>query len=463
MPRGGRLPAMDVYPSSSASTHHTGQIAEGEASSERRVLVIAYYFPPMGLSGVQRTAKFVKHLPKFGWKPTVLTCEPRGYYAFDDSLWTEIQDAGVEVIRVAGWDPTRLFRRRMVVALPDERHRQWFSSLSQFIFIPDNKIGWYRAAKKAGLRALGRHPFDLIFSTAPPYTAHLVARTLSRRSGIPMVLDFRDDWIGNPRHVYPTPVHLALSTRLERKALRSSRRVVVINDHIRRNLLARNAGIVASENVSVISQGFDPEDFESAEPVDGRPDQFTLLYSGVFYDAQTPDFFLRALADLVRRRSNLRGRIDAAFAGLIPQRAMETARELGIESLVRHTGYLPHDELVQHLIAADVLWMTVGRQEGAETISTSKLFEYFGARKPVLGLVPRGAAREALEGYGAAEIVEPDSVAEISAAIERLYDAWENGVLPAPNEEDVLQYDRIRLTRRLHRLFESALEEQAHR
>lgn len=414
----------------------------------------------MGLSGVQRTAKFVKYLPQVGWEPTVITCEPRGYFAFDESLWEEVRDSGVEVIRASGWDPTRLFPDREIVALPDERRRQWLSTVSQFLFIPDNKIGWYPGAKKAGMKAIQRQPFDLIFSTAPPYTAHLVGRELSKRSGIPLVLDFRDDWIGNPRHVYATPLHLTMTSRLERSAIKSSRRIVVINDHIRRNLLARNADVIAPENVAVISQGFDPADFKSAAPAESKSDRFTLLYSGVFYDAQTPEYFLRGLADLLMRRSELRSRIEAVFAGLVPERAMRLADELGIASVIRHTGYLRHDEVVGQLLAADALWMTVGRQEGAETISTSKLFEYFGARKPVLGLVPIGAAREALAGYGAAEIAEPDSVADITAAIERLYDAWEKGSLPKPVDSVVDQYDRVRLTRRLKQLFESVVSER---
>lgn len=431
-----------------------------EAHARRRVLVIAYYFPPMGLSGVQRTAKFVKFLPKFGWQPTVITSEPRGYFAFDDSLWSEIQDAGIEVIRAGGWDPTRLFRKRRVVALPNECRRRWFSAVSQLLFIPDNKIGWYPAAVNAGRVALRKKPHDVIFSTAPPYTAHLVGRTLSRRTGVPLVLDFRDDWVGNPRHVYATTLHRSLSARLERKALRTARGIVVINDQIRRNLVARNADVVPSSSVHVISQGFDPEDFDGPAAKNSRPERFTLLYSGVFYDAQTPVFFLQALADLFTRRADLRERIDAVFAGLLPESALESARELGVDANVRHVGYLPHDELLQHLVSADVLWMTVGRQEGAETISTGKLFEYFGSRKPVLGLVPRGAAREALVHYGAAAIVEPDSVAEISAAIERLYDAWERGDLPDPSDAAVEQYDRIALTERLHRLFENVIQEQ---
>ena len=426
----------------------------------RRVLVIAYYFPPMGLSGVQRTAKFVKLLPRFGWQPTVITCKPRGYFAFDDSLWREIEAAGVEVIRTGALDPTRMFRRREVVALPEERRRRWFSALSQFLFVPDNKIGWFAPALKAGLRTFAREPFDVIFSTAPPYTAHLIGRALSRRTSAPLVLDFRDDWIGNPRHDYPTLLHRQASARLERRALESSRSIVVINEEIRRNLIARNERAVVPENVVVIPQGFDPEDFESAIPADRPREAFVLLYSGVFYDAQTPEFFLRGLADLFNRRGDLRGRVEARFAGLLPESAMELARELGVDSAVRYVGYLPHDELIGQLLAADALWMTVGRQEGAETISTSKLFEYFGTRKPVLGLVPRGAARDALTRYAAAEFAPPDAVPEISAAIGRLYDAWTDGELPRPSEEVVHGYDRLHMTGRLAELFESILEEQ---
>lgn len=426
----------------------------------RRVLVVAYYFPPMGLSGVQRTAKFVKFLPRFGWQPTVITCEPRGYFAFDDSLWAEVQAAGVDVVRTHALDPTRLFRRRAVVALPDERRRKWFSALSQFLFVPDNKIGWYAPAVKAGLKQFARQPFDVIFSTAPPYTAHLIGRTLSRRTEAPLVLDFRDDWIGNPRHDYPTPLHRQASSGLERRALRASRRIVVINEEIRRNLIARNEGLAEPENVTVIPQGFDPEDFESAAPADRRAENFVLLYSGVFYDAQTPEFFLRGLADFLNRRADLRGRVEARFAGLLPESAMALARELGVESAIRYVGYLPHKELIRHLLAADALWMTVGRQEGAETISTSKLFEYFGTRKPVLGLVPRGAARDALTRYGAAEFAQPDAVPEISASIGRLYDAWKRGEMPLPDEDVVHGYDRVHLTGRLTKLFENILEEQ---
>ena len=439
-----------------------GSVAASPTGDEllRRVLVIAYYFPPMGLSGVQRTAKFVKYLPTIGWQPTVLTCEPGGYFAFDSSLWDEMVEAGIDIIRARGWDPTRMFGSKSVVAMPGEERRQWLSRISQFLFIPDNKIGWFRAAQRAGLEAVERLQPEIIFSTAPPYTAHLVGRSISRRTGTPLVLDFRDDWIGNPRHLYPTELHLRASAVLERKALESADRVIVINEFIRRNLLRRNPGVISPGHVTVLDQGFDPEDFEAPVSSDRARSRFRILYSGVFYDVQTPDFFLLALADLLTRRVELRERIEAVFVGILPDSAAAIIDQYSLGSVVRHTGYLPHAEVIGHLQSADVLWMTVGRCEGSETISTSKLFEYFGAQKPVLGLVPYGAARDALEQYGASEIVLPDSVSEIGAAIERLFDAWDNGVLPKPSPTAVERYDRRRLTQRLGSLFNAVVDER---
>ena len=437
-----------------------GADAENTERQVRRVLVIAYYFPPMGLSGVQRTAKFVKYLPQAGWQPTVLTCEPGGYFAFDQSLWDEIRDSGIEVIRTRGWDPTRFFQSKHVVALPAEKKRRRISTLSQFVFIPDNKIGWFRSARRAGLAAIQRLQHDLIFATAPPYTAHLIGRSLSKRTGTPLVLDFRDDWIGNPRHVYPTGLHRAANAKLEHAALGSAAKVVVINEVIRRNLLSRNEDAIAPEDISVLSQGFDPEDFQKPASTDLDESRFTILYSGVFYDVQTPAFFLLALADVLMRRAELRNRIEAVFVGMIPDSAAGIIERFNLSSVVRRTGYLPHSEVISHLQRSDVLWMTVGRCKGSETISTSKLFEYFGARKPVLGLVPMGAARQALEQYGASEIAEPDSVSEISAAIERLYDAWDEDRLPMPDASVVDQFDRRHLTQKLGMLFDGILADR---
>ena len=410
----------------------------------RRVLVIAYYFPPMGLSGVQRVAKFVKYLPEHGWQPTVLTIEPAGYFAYDTTLLHEAEEAGVTIHRTPSWDPTRLFGDRRTVSLPAEHVRRRLSSVSQFLFVPDNKINWMPHALRAGNRLLQEHAFDAVFSSAPPYTAHLVAARLSRKHSLPLVVDFRDDWVGNPRHVYPTALHRRLNQRMEQRVLRTSRHAITINEPIRKALTARNTKADFQPSISVIPQGFDPDDFAVA-PATMPPETMSLLYSGIFYDAQTPDFFLRALAQVIERRPEARSHLKAIFVGLLPKMASQLIERLGISDLVRYEGYVSHDEAVAFQRAADVLWMTIGKRPGAEGISTGKLFEYFGTRKPILALVPPGAASEALEPYDAACIVEPDDVAAIEQAIAGLYDRWRTGQLPTPNEAYVQQFDRKRL------------------
>ncbi len=206
----------------------------------RRVLVVAYYFPPMGLSGVQRISKFVKYLPDSGWQPTVLTARPAGYFAFDASLQEDAEGRGMHVERTASWDPTRLFARRRTVALPHEGRRRWLSLASQTVFLPDNKAGWLRPGFRAGRRLVKRESYDLVLATAPPYTALLLAARLSRRYGLPLVADFRDDWVGNPRHIYPSRWHRARHEALEASVLsQCSHAYVAINEEIEASLRGR--------------------------------------------------------------------------------------------------------------------------------------------------------------------------------------------------------------------------------
>ena len=113
---------------------------------QRNVLYIAYYFPPLGLSGVQRTLKFVKYLPLYGWKPTVLTVGPTGYYAFDESLLKEIEEAQVNVIRTGSLDLNHMMRGKGTVRMPSETMRRILQYFGDLILIPDTKIGWRRKA-----------------------------------------------------------------------------------------------------------------------------------------------------------------------------------------------------------------------------------------------------------------------------------------------------------------------------
>ena len=418
--------------------------------------MVAYYFPPMGLSGVQRVSKFVKYLPEFGWQPTVLTARPAGYFAFDASLLEDAESRGVHVERTGSRDPTRLFGRRRAVALPGEGRRRWLSLASQTVFVPDNKIGWLRPGLRAGQRLLKRGSFDLVFATAPPYTALLMAARLSRAHGLPLVADFRDDWVDNPRHTYPTAWHRARHEALEARVLERCTHAIAINEEIQASIAGRAKASGAACEISVIPQGYDAETLKAADSAERHPGRMRLVYTGVFYDAQTPDFFLKGLSAFLKRNPSVRSRIKAVFVGLVPEASRRLIRELGLEDVVALKGYLPHSETVGYQLSADVLWMTIGERPGAGGISTGKLFEYMGTRKPILGLIPPGTARSALDPYGAQWIVGPEDIEAIAQALSELFDRWTSGTLPQGSASYVKRFDRRHLTGELARILDAS-------
>ena len=139
-------------------------------NEKRNILVIAYYFPPMGMSGVQRTLKFVKYLPQFGWKPIVLTVTPTGYFAQDESLLDELNGKDIEIVRVGSLDPNWLFRKKGTVEMPSEFVRKTFQFASDLIFIPDNKVLWKNKALNVAREIFKQKNIELVFATAPPWT-----------------------------------------------------------------------------------------------------------------------------------------------------------------------------------------------------------------------------------------------------------------------------------------------------
>ena len=413
----------------------------------KHVLVVAYYFPPLGLSGVQRIAGFVRHLPEHGWKPTVLTAKPAGYFAHDNSLWAPIQEAGIQIIQTRSLDPTRFFRAGSTVRLPRESKRQVLASISNWVFVPDNKIGWMPFAVRAGLREASHQAFSAIYSSAPPYTGHQVASKIAQRLGLPLIVDFRDDWVGNPRHIYPTPLHRQLHVRQERRILQNASAVTTINRPILDGLQARHKHLKIPGHV--IPHGYEEQQRDSLEIRKNHKNKLRLVYTGVFYDAQTPEYFLRGLKEFLIQHPDMRERVSAIFAGLVPDYFARLVRSLKLEKVVQYVGYLEHSGVVTLQQKADILWMTIGSRPGASQISTGKLFEYMGTRKPILALVPPGAARDTLQRYRAAYIVSPEDVNQAAQALNRIRNDWRDQCFPKPDVAFVSTLSRRHLTKKL--------------
>jgi glycosyltransferase involved in cell wall biosynthesis len=423
------------------------------------VLVIAYYFPPMGLSGVQRTMKFVKYLPEFGWRPIVLTAGETPYYAHDDSLLEELNplvDTGyVRIVRTEeSGAPAEKFAKKdgKELKLPTARYQRLRSKLIQTIYQPDSRIRWKAPALRSAENIFEEERIDAILATAPPYTDFLIASELSKRHNVPFLMDYRDAWVSNPvLNFYATPFHKAYARKLEDRSLRASSAITVASRAMKEVLL-ENYNFLNHDEVTIISHGFDPEDLKRAANIVGKyrsPEKFRMTYGGAFYVGRSPIPFFEGVKAAMEKEPDLKNDLELVFAGILQSEYVRAAQKMGLENNVVTTGYLPHIEDLALLLASDVLWMTM-----SDTISApGKLYEYLGTHKPVLGLVPPGSqADKMLKDYGAGITIPPKDVPAIAEAILDLYRRWRKTLLPRNiNLPFVESFDRKTLTKDMAR------------
>lgn len=385
----------------------------------KRLLVLSYYFPPFGMSGVQRTLKFVKYLPEFGWQPVVVTVAARGSYGYDPGLLEEVSRA--EVHRTFSLDPLFLSPKGQ---RPNAVARRGWVAQANRLFVPDNKLGWVPFAVRRGLKICRTAPVDAIYSTAPPFSSHLAALRLKAETGRPLVCDFRDDWIGNPLAAYASPWHRKLDLGLEGRVLAGADRVTAVNQGILDALQQRHPQ-ASRVKFHLLPQGFDPADFTPA-PSKKSP-EFLIAYAGTFVEKRSPEPLLKALALIRGRNPEIFSAIRVALAGAHRREDQIMVESLGMQDRVDFPGFLPHRESVALLQRADLLWLVIHPSEGS-AVATGKIYEYLGAGRPILASVPTdGAAARLLEETGAGRAILPDDHQALAEAIMERFGQWKSG------------------------------------
>jgi glycosyltransferase involved in cell wall biosynthesis len=412
----------------------------------RKVLVIAYYFPPMGLSGVQRILKFVKYLPDFDWQPIVLTTGNTKYYAFDETLLADTNNSDLIKIYRTDKDPfaNRKSSQNTTRKYPNPIKQKLQHLVSQLMFIPDSRIRWKKYALKLADEIIANEPnIKVILATAPPFTDFLIAKELSAKYGIPYVVDYRDLWNDNPQYNFPTPYHRRKHLRLERNVLRYASKAIVITRSMKEALLKRYH-LMSHYDISIISHGFDADDFKNIK-TKSNSDKLIITHCGLFPDDRTPKYFLRALAKFLSSNPNARKHIEARFVGIMRPAHIKMLTKYKLTDVATLTGYVPHKESIEHLMESDVLWMML--PNGLET--PGRFFEYIGARKTMLICIPSGSIEQIAKDSNAAFITQPKDIDAIAQALENIYNLWKAGKLPIPTADFVAQYERKHLTKRL--------------
>ncbi len=426
---------------------------------KRKVLVISYYFPPMGYSGVQRISKFVKYMVDFNWEPVVLTIQPKAYYAFDDYLLKELEERNIRIIRTGSYDPTqKIFNQRKIRS---EIFRKILNRISQTFFLPDNKKFWMRSALKVARKLLSQEKFDIIFATAPPYTTFRIGSILKKEFDVPLVLDYRDAWLDDGLSFYPTPFHRWIVKSMERKVLHSSDKIITYTRQIKEHLI-KNYPFLKLDEIIIIPHGYDEEDFNINFQSTKHGNKIRITYSGAFYDERTPKFFLKAVEKVFYERPDIENQIEFMFIGNFPKFYYKKIQKSKFKSAFVFTGYVDHITNIKYLLDSDVLWLMIRHSKNPHLYATGKLFEYIGTGKPILGLVPgNGAAAQILKDYKAGFIVEPDDIDGIKNALIEIFELFKEGNIPQPNRELIQSFERKKLTQELVKIFQFVMRDES--
>lgn len=421
--------------------------------------MIAYSFPPRGGSGVQRTVKFAKYLPEFGWEPIILTVSNPPLDEPDYSLLDEVPK-NIQVFRTRSFEPHRHFNSKLEgqisskdmyseSARPNMEHffGRVKSFLSTWLLIPDRWIGWFPSAFLQGIRILRNNKIDLIYSTSPPLTDHLVAYLVKRLSGKPWIADFRDPWTQFWQYERSSYIRSRIDEAFEKIFLDSANKVIVTCYPTAKGLLEKYTNL-DMKNFIEITNGFDPNDFKDYE--ENRSPKFVITYTGRFHSKQSfSPCFLKALYDLAVENPGFKEDVEVIFTGLFGQDASNLLKEFQLDDIVRCIGYLPHRNSIRYLLQSDVLLITLNTVLGHDKIYPGKLFEYLAAKKPILALVAEGPTADLIRKMNAGIVVSPDDIEEIKVAVRELYDRFIQGKMHSNTYSDLYRFKRRHLTKSL--------------
>jgi glycosyltransferase involved in cell wall biosynthesis len=361
----------------------------------KKALIITYYWPPSGGGGVMRWLKFTKYLPSEGWQPIVFTPSNPDPSATDNSLLKEISPE-TTVIKLPIWEPYDVYRK-ITGKKKEEKFKAgyiaeastkgWKDKLSVFIrgnlMIPDPRKFWVRPAEKFLLAYLKDNPVDVIISTGPPHSMHMIGMRLKEKLNIPWVADFRDPWTNIDFYdrlrltVWADKKHRSL----EKKVLKSADLVTTVSWSWAEDF----KGIVPRE-IDVITNGYDPEDFSNDA---AKPDKFfSITHIGSFNKDRNPDAFWQALGSKAASDEGFRKNLKLRFVGQTDQSIFDSLEKNGIKECAEDFGFVDHKRSLEILGQSQVLLLPLNDAPNVSGIIPGKLFEYLATKRPVIVIGP---------------------------------------------------------------------------
>jgi hypothetical protein len=435
----------------------------------KKVLIVSYFFPPVNLPGSYRAAKFVKYLRQFGWEPIVLTARrgDAGGRPLDYALLDDIPEA-TTIIRTHSIEPLRLFVTltkpfRKTIDLqatvnegdgqqntraplsPRHLARGLLRLLTKYLFsLPDPYVGWVPFAAVAAVQAFRRQKPNVVFTSSPPLSSHLVGLVLKAVFGVPWVADFRDPWLS----LFREKKSLAekAESYLGRQVLKKADKIISVSDEMNEKF-TRSYPLICSDKYDLITNGYDPDDYTGIMPY--RFDKFTILHTGEVFK-RDPSPVLESVKRLAASEK-IGKDFQLVFLGSLykkPIRADDATRDM-----IKVWEPVPHRNAVGYMLGADVLLLLMGETADYTIGYSSKFFEYLFANKPILAIAPDGPIPGLVESANLGFCYKPTDGESIGEGIMWLYSRWKEGRRFADRGRDILRrFHRKTLAEKLARL-----------
>lgn len=422
----------------------------------KRVLIITYYWPPSGGSGVQRWLKMSKYLPEYGWQPVIYTPEDGEYPVEDPSLEKDVSPVA-EINKRPIMEPYTLYKRLFGIKKEEKvkvgfikeegSKASWKENLALWIrgnlFIPDARRWWIKPSVRFLKQYLQEHPVDAIISTGPPHSMHLIAMQLKEALAIPWIADFRDPWT---EIEYYDELHLTHRSdrkhhRLEREVLTKADKVVTVTPN-----WARSLGRLGNRNVRVIYNGFDQDDIPSDTNEDKQDGNiFSITYVGVLMEARNPEKLWQAFSELLKEDASFRNSLRINLIGQIDQSVKKSIALNGLETHVSLSAYVPHDQVAAINRNSCVLLLTLNPDSKplAKGLVPAKLFEYLASGRPILCIGPEdGDAARILKETGAGLTVSFGDKEKMKETLKNFYQRYLENDLPNNTNTAAEHYSR---------------------
>lgn len=454
---------------------------------KKKVLIVAYNFPPQGGGGVQRTLKFSRHLPLFGWEPVILTVSNPDSPVWDYSLSKEVPSE-IKVFRVPSFELSRWEKRFFSLFNPAKRSdsekkestsnfvnearisnpelrgslKKVYLFLTGWLRIPDDKVGWDPFALFEGLSLIRSKKIDLIYTTSPPHSSHLVGLFLSKLTAKPWVADFRDDWLENKKAVASlSPFRLKIEKYLAEKVFTNAS-FIIANTEFQKETYKKNYPEI--KRIEAIYNGYDAEDLNRAGQKEDRwqDGKLHICHTGYFYPGTALPFF-ETLKEFFLENPEFRGKIQLDLVGFLEKEYQNWVISNELEEEIKPWGYVEHLTSINFLLKSHLLLYLIGSDgEFWKGEVAGKLYEYLASGKPILAFAPEsGESEKLILNSNSGWVLDLKDQERVKSKLRELCELFFRGELKIQqNRNYIEEFERKKLTQKLSLVFENCLTQR---